>query len=460
MGLIRNSQIINNDLTGSSIDRNFRFFDEQEVPISKGEIRLWQSKYWRVKSDISISETGGSLPKEGDLTYSPDLHVDYWQEIPNYGVERIIFESFLITINNINISSMNHEVIVPMAIRMHHNWEVYGENLLFDIRDDGGNFWYGKKFPTMNDFINWYNSETFTLNVHVEIYGLYDGEKGKYHKIYGRNEGLSIIKGNNSAASNYHKNICLFQSNWVNSGDFAVDILERLTGTTPSNSNNAKRCIHIPGNKNMYTLYQTLNTPNNIHFKGGLNSQKRCYNPTTLGVDSIHNDDVFQPILGANAFYRINQVTGDWNFIRVQNISDSEYVNSNSYVKVYGFQREDGAIIAIVKPVGQDSWRLSWKEPLTGKKVMIGYYNNDDKLELNYVEHAIQAINNYDVSFIISKQIINNSIKTGKISKLTMRNIAIFIADGDGYITRVPQTIDWMVKQNGAKAYFLLNNNH
>ncbi len=213
MGLIRNSQIINNDLTGSSIDRNFRFFDEQEVPISKGEIRLWQSKYWRVKSDISISETGGSLPKEGDLTYSPDLHVDYWQEIPNYGVERIIFESFLITINNINISSMNHEVIVPMAVRMHHNWEVYGENLLFDIRDDGGNFWYGKKFPTMNDFINWYNSETFTLNVHVEIYGLYDGEKGKYHKIYGRNEGLSIIKGNNSAASNYHKNICLFQSN-------------------------------------------------------------------------------------------------------------------------------------------------------------------------------------------------------------------------------------------------------
>jgi len=464
VGQIRNSQIINNDLTGASINRNFRFFDEREIPISAGEIRFWQGVFWRVISDITITETGGSIPKEGDMTYSPDSQPIYWQKIPNYGVDRIVFESMDIPGYNITTNILNGDCIQPMASRMHNNWEVYGENLLFDVTDEGGNSWYGLTFPTITDYITWHNSQTFISMVHVEIYGLLNSKKNNYHKIYGRNEGLSIIKGCDiNGRSNYHKNICLFQSNWDERSTFAMDILNRLTGTTPSSSTDAQRCIHSPGNQSIYTLYQTLNTPNTIHFNGGLNSNKRCYNPSTLGFNSINSGDVFLPMLGGNGFYAITQNTGGWSFIGVQNLVDNRYIDSVSLVKVYGFQRNDGCVIAIVKPVGQDSWRISWKEPVNNKKIIIGFYNRDDKMILKDVTSLVDSFSNGGTSFLIPKSVLsagNKSSTNYNLSKMTVRNMEIFISDGDGFISKVPHSIDWILKANGAKAYLLLNNNH
>jgi len=466
MGQIRNSQIRDNDLTGRSINRNFRFFDEQELPINKGEVRFWQGKWWRTLQDITTAETGGSIPKEGDLTYSPDLQSAYWQEVPNYGMKKYVFESFsLYYSGSITVARLIREALSPLASRMVTNWAVYGANCLFDVTS-GSQKWSGLQFASENDYVTWHNNQTFPGQINVEVYGIIDLSRGQYHKVYGRNEGLSIIKGSNPLSnnrSNYHKGCCLLSSNWDNKEDFAVDVLERLTGTTPSSPSDATRCIHFPGNPDMYKMYQTLNTPNTIHFYGGTSSDKRAYNPSTQGVSNITNGDEFTPIPGANGFYKITISSAMWQFAGVQNVTDNEYLQGQSLVKIYGFQRSDGHVIAIVKPVGQDAFRLSWKEPITGKTLLGGFYNKDDKMRLEDITAFSSNPDGYGTSFHINKGAITARQKSSSAYRVAdgrLRNIAMFVADGDGYMVPVSHEIEWQTKRNGAKAYTLLNNSH
>ncbi len=466
MGQIRNSQIRNNDLTGRSINRNFRFFDEQELPINKGEVRFWQGAWWRTRQDLTIAETGGTLPVEGVLTYSPDLQPTYWQEVPNYGMKKHVFESFMATNGTLTVASLGSDSLTPMAVRMKDNWAVYGANCLFDITS-GVQSWFGLQFATETDYIIWHNAQSFPDQVNVEVYGIMDLSRGQYHKVYGRNEGLSLVKGSdqlNNNRSNYHKGCSLFRSNWDNREAFAIDVMERLTGTTPSSASDATRCIHFPSNQDMYKMYQTLDTPNTIHFNGGLSSEKRAYNPITQGVSTILGGDEFTPIPGANGFYRITiSGSGTWQFAGVQNISDSEYLQGQSLIKVYGFQRPDGHILAIIKPVGQDAFRLSWKESITGKSLLGGFYNKDDKMKLEDITAYSPNPNGSGTSFHINKTCITSGQRSDvsyRVVEGKLRNMAMFVADGDGYMVPVSHEIEWQTNKNGAKAYTLLNNSH
>jgi len=468
MGQIRNTQIINNDLTGCSINRNFKFFDECEVPINIGEIRFWQGKWWKVIQNITTAETGGSIPNEGNLTYSPDLEPDYWFNIPNYGKQKYIFESFIMmSPGSVTPTSMDNLCLMPMASRMVSNFNSY-TNFLFDVYDESGHRYEGKQFDSQTEFLTWYNSLTLSGTITVEVYGIIDGSRTNLHKVYGRNGGLSVIVGKNAQGqSNYHNGGCLEDSDWEERTDFATDIIERITGTTPIG--NARATVHWSNsNNNKYFLYESLNSDITIHFTGGLSSTKMAYDPVSRNMVSINNNDIFYPISGANGFYSINMTSAMWNFEGVQNLeNDSDYFNGiKSFVKVYGFRRDDGAILAIIKPVGQDEFRLNYYGDQTDIDMFAGYYNKDNKMcvrRMGPFHYKYKDSVNSNISYWMNKNSILAGLKSDtsyRISKGSLNNIVYFYVDKNGEMCPFTHEIKWILRSPGAKAYTLLDNSN
>jgi len=371
MAQIRNHQIVNNNLTGATFDRNFRFYDEMEVPILKGEIRYWQSKYYQTLKDITLIDI--PTPVENDLTNSPDLKPEWWFELPNFAVKRHDFESFSTNYHPISNNILNEIVFKYHCARLCDNFDSY-TNFLFDITNDS-NEWKALQFSDITNFVNWYNTNTSINSVYVRIYGLIKDESYRIHKMHGRNQSLGICKGSTGKYSNYYKSGCGLQSNWDNIDTFSTDVLTRVTGVIPSV--NVSGAIHFTSNvNNMYKLYRTQNCPNIIRFTSTPN-MKQKYNPTTDSVSNISVDEEFYPITGSNAFYYIDNLA-NWSFVSVQNMSDSNYLNSYSYIKTYSFENSSGEIIIIVKPVGMDEFRINY---ISADNITFYglFYNSDDK---------------------------------------------------------------------------------
>jgi len=464
MAQIRNTQIRDNDLTGRTINRNFRFFDEQEVPINKGEIRFWQSKWWQVTQDITVTETGGDIPAEGDISYSPDVETEYWRQLPNYGSERYEFEVF--GFYNYPITQITlDESLSSTASRMKNNFESYSK-LLFDIHNSSSGDYLGKQFATSASFITWVNDNLTTGDTIVRVYGNVDGDSTNIHKLHGRNFAYGIIKGNDSSSnSQYYKGMCGQESNWDNIEAFSMDILERITGVTPSDATNASRCIWFPqNNQNLYKLYPTINSEIEIEFTGGVRAQKRSFDPATNTFNTINTSDIFSSIPGSNGFYSIRTTNYSWQFAGVQHLPTGEYFRpTHSYVKVYGFQDSSGNIGVIVKPVGMDEFRLTSIEETGDKTYYSLSYNDDDKPKVmdisSEITHLNQELSNIDV-IIYKEALVNcqNAKGVTSPSTTTLKNVKFFYSDDKGNISKFSPEIRWHINRPGAKIMTLLNN--
>jgi len=412
MGQIKNHQIVNNTLTGTSINRNFKFYDELEIPIVKDEIRYWQGKYWQTIQDITFVEIAD--PTEGVLTNSPDNRPEWWYELPQYGTKRYEFESFQINDYPLSSSNLNERWLSIHAIRMRFNFNSY-TNFLFDITN-GTDSWYGLQFGIESEFITWINTNISSGITFIRVYGLIKGDEYNIHKIQGRNTALGFIKGNESGGrSLYNKSCSGLSSNWEHMEDFATDVLKRITGITP-NSTNAPAAILFTSNKsNMYNLYQTKNCPNTISFNSSPTGNKTKFDPVGNSFSNINSGDVFNPIVGSNAFYAINITTFNWSFVSLQNMADSEYLSSQSFVKVYGFEDSAGNIIAVVKPVGMDEFRINYTA--SGGYDWFGiYYNSDDKPRVERLQSSsYQIFNNIQTN--ISVYLKKSSIIQGQKSR-------------------------------------------
>jgi len=467
-GSIRNTQIIDNNLTGTSINRNYKFYDEREIPLSEGEIRWWQGKYWKVIKDITLADVGGTMPKEEDLTNTPDLQPDFWFPLPNYAEQRFVFETMIIQSSVIDATELNDKIFTNFAVRMKGNFNSYN-NFLFDFEglNNGKNI-YGVQFADIAEFVSWYNAKNFAYGTTVTVYANINLGAVPIHKLYGLNNAFSIIKGKNiQGQSNYLKSGSGYMSDWEHIDDFSNDILTRITGVAPSSTSDSKRAIHFNGNKkNMYVLYNTTHFNNTIRFEA-VSSQKRSFNPHTNSFSSISSQQEFFPIDGANAFYYVNNDTSSWAFYGVQNIIDSEYFSSSkSLVKVYAFKDVNDNFIAIVKPVGQDLFTLNWVGDMTNLNIYAGYYNRDDKMRIEKLNSDDYAYRNNDyanISLWIKKSALLKSQScnlTNNINKNTIRNVVFFFCDNEGNMTTLSHEIDWVIKGSGAKVYAMLNNSH
>jgi len=465
MGQIRNSQIRNNDLTGRSVNRNFKFFDEQELPINKGEKRFWQGSWWETKQDLTTAETGGGLPVEGDTSYSPDLQPDYWRELPNYGKQRYVFESLAIEETGLTSANLNDKWFVSMAARMCNNFDSY-TNCLFDVHT-GTTKWEGLQFTTEAEFITWWNTNVGGIRGTVEIYGNIDQAGIPFHKIYGRNNGLSIMKGSNATGqSQYNLGRSLLESNWDNKAAFANDVIQRVTGVAPSVD--VTPVVHFTSSTaNKYHLYPTLTAGPDITFEGGIGT-KLAYNPATDSTEVIHNSSVFSSVVGANAFYSIDISNGAFHFEGVQHILDSRYLLDNrSLVKAYAFRNNSGHVIVIVKPVGQDLFHLNWVGPLTGVSLFAGFYNKNAKLQVRRLPNDA-ILNNFtghensNISYWVAKKALllgQSSVASYGLSRNKLRNIVLFYMDTKGNMSPLSHEISWVVNAPGAKAYCLCKKN-
>ena len=459
MGQIRNHQIVNNTLTGTSINSNFKFYDELELPIDEGDVRFWQGRFWQATQDITTVEI--TDPIESNLTNSPDNRLEWWYKLPQYGTKRFEFEMFQVNEYPLDSSNLNDRWFAMHASRMISNFDSY-TNFLFDITNQS-NKWYGLQFASEAEFITWINTNVSSNSTLVRVYGLVKGDMYNIHKIQGRNMALGFIKGNdNGNKSLYNKSCCGLNSNWEHMEDFATDVLERITGVTPNSSNAPGSIIFTANKSNLYTLYQTKNCPNTINFNEPSTGGKTKFNPVSNTFSNIVGGDTFNPIIGSNAFYALNISTFNWSFVGLQNMTDSEYVSAQSFVKAYGFEDPSGNVIAVIKPVGMDEFRINYMA--SGGYDWFGiYYNSDDKPRVERLHSSAYTIfNNMEsnISVHLNKSSILQGQKNAKQYNLnhnTLRNVRYFCVASDGYMSDFSNEVQWKIKHNGAKAYTMLH---
>jgi hypothetical protein len=343
---------------------------------------------------------------------------------------------------------------------------------LFDIYVDNENNFVGQQFPTKNDMVAFLNANLINHSGQVNNYiiNCYAKESPALptiNKIYGMNFFYSVLKGRH----NYKRKIREFYSggyvNYLHNNDLVVAAWDFYMGggfIQPPNYENGARGMWLTQTQS--NIYGLLYSGDTIDFTSGIGGNRMAYNLITSkfeaqGTTTMTVVDSF--FIGLQAGTRDFQIFG-------RKIKDNIYYQPYSFIKIYklvGKNAINEDIVALlIKPVGQDTFRLNYIPNINNKDLYAIYYEGDNDHQ-PLVKRLTNAVRHNDivgdVSFLIAKTdwCVIPQLASGEIIKhigrSRMKKIRFFFGDAQGNISSFSPEITPFIFVNGAKMITLIS---
>jgi len=341
---------------------------------------------------------------------------------------------------------------------------------LFDIHVENENDFIGQQFSTKNNMVAFLNAKLINHggqvnNYIINCYGKESSAFPTINKVYGMNFFYSVLKGRH----NYKKKIKEFHSggynNYQQNNDFVTAAWDFYMGggfIQPAKYINGAKGIWFTQTQN--NIYGLLHSGNTIAF-GGVSGDRKVYNLSTLTFESQGNNSMTV----IDSFFAGLQFGGSFQVFGRQ-IYDYQYYDNYSYIKIYkliGKNSLNQNIVALlIKPVGQDIFRLNYVPNIGNLDLYAIYYEGDNDHQ-PFVKRLTNADRHNDIvgdiSFTINKtdwciepQAASSGIRK-HIGRSKMKNFRFFFGDAYGNISSFSPEISPFILENDAKLMTLIS---